>query len=414
MQNDEKSTQVGKCTQVGISTQNEKSKQADSGSVAIETAITLPFFLCVVVTLIYTIKIIYVHEIIQHALNQTANEISFLSYIYHASEFDKLLEEAGEKLLITLDEELNKLPHIPGELKEELHAFIEGMYVEDLERLCSNLAKMVIKKYLVNGKIHDVSQGADQDIVQDIEQDINKEVNKEAEQDIDKDVDKVLKRLDIIGGMDGLDMSMSGFFENENKDIDLMVKYKIGIPIPIKIFYPLCLVNRAVARAWLYGDENTGNEEDIWSLDNFTRGRKIRAAFGANLPFNFPVIAKFDQGAAIMIKSMDLTAKSYQDAPSVGERIQAYINELAMYNGQEKPWGKDGIVIRAGDIKMKKIILVIPGNPIRGEIEEILQECKIYATEKEVVLEIERYGYKVITMDLSMQSLSHLKMSIRL
>ncbi|NLC68709.1 MAG: hypothetical protein GX754_08030 [Clostridiaceae bacterium] len=334
-----------------------------AGSVVIEAAVALPFFLCVVITLVYSLKVIYTHEIIQHALNQTANELSQLSYIYHASGLDGLLEETGDKLLAMLDEEMNKLLPVPEESREELYFFMKGMYEDDLEKLCSGLAKIIMKKYLVSDKM--------------------------------QDADKVLRNLNIIDSMDGLDMSMSGFFENENNDIDLMVKYRVDIPAPVKIFYPLCLVNRACARAWLYGDENTRNEEDIWSLDNFTRGKKIRAIFGANLPLNFPVIAKFSQGVAVMIKSMDLTSKSYQDAVFAQKKIHEYINELAAYNGQEKPWGKRGIVIRQGDIKTKQVLLVIPGNPIRNEIEELLQECRIYAAGNGVELRIERYGYKM-------------------
>lgn len=332
------------------------------GSVTIEASIVLPFFLCVVITVAFFIKVIYTHEIIQHALNQTANEISQLSYIYHISGINEFFGEFEEELFQKPDGELNKLPDIPEELREELYALIKGMYEDDLNKLFSTLAKIYMRKYFMSSEA--------------------------------KDPDERLRKLNIDGGIDGLDMSMSGFFANDRNDIDLVVKYMIDIPIPIKIFPPLCFIQRAAVRAWLYGDEKIESEEDIWSLDNFTRGRKIREIFGANLPFNFPVIAKFSSGTATMIKSMDLTAKSYQEPEITSKKIQVYINELAEYNGQEKPWGQGGIVIKREEINKKELLLVIPENPIGNGVIKSLEECKIYASGRGVVLRIERYGYK--------------------
>ena len=55
----------------------------NNGAVTI-ASIVLPLFICSLINSVFH-KVVYTHEIIQHALNQTANEISQLSYIYHAS-----------------------------------------------------------------------------------------------------------------------------------------------------------------------------------------------------------------------------------------------------------------------------------------------------------------------------------------
>ena len=160
-----------------------------------------------------------------------------------------------------------------------------------------------------------------------------------------QEVDKRLRALNIEDGFNGLDFKESGFLENGNDDIDIVVKYKIRLPVPVKILPELELVQRAAARAWMGGDEaasvlDAGAGEDIWALDNFTRGKKIRSLFGANLPSNFPVIAKFENGKAVMIKSMDLTAESYLSGDSLEKTLDGYLKELFEYKGQESPWGK--------------------------------------------------------------------------
>jgi hypothetical protein len=224
----------------------------NNGAVTIEASIVLPLFICVALSIAFFIKVVYTHEIIQHALNQTANEISQLSYIYHASGVKSIEEEIFQNI----GNEVGELEDIPEELRDMLYSVIKGIYEDDFNRLCSTLTKIYMGKYFTDGEI--------------------------------KDPDKKLKKLNIDDGMNGLDMSMSSFFVDDKNDIDMIVRYKIDIPVPIKIFPPLHFVQRATVKAWLFGDEIINdNEEDIWSLDNFTRGRKIRKMFGANLPFNY-------------------------------------------------------------------------------------------------------------------------------
>ncbi len=345
--------------------QKMNNTKKNNGSVTIEASISLTFFLCVVISIAFFIKVIYTHEILQHALNQTALEISELSYLYYASGTSDFLDKSKEDIFQIMDKELsNGFPDMPEELKEDIRVIIENLAKEDLNKLFSYLAKRFMQSNLsnlVNGKT--------------------------------QQSDEVLEKLNIIDGIDGLDMSLSGFF-NDSDDIELIVKYKVRIPVPIDIFSSFCLANRTVVKAWLYGDEAIEYKEDIWSLDNFTRGRKVRDMFGANLPFNFPVIARYEGGIATMIKSMDLTATSYQDVDAAERKIKEYINELLKYNGQQKPWGKDQIIIDPDDIKIKKLLLVIPENELKTDIENVLKDCNSYAYNNGILLEIKRYGYK--------------------
>jgi len=362
------------------------------GSVTVEAAIVLPVFLCIIISIIFLIKVVYTHEIIQHAIDETANEMASASYLYHVSGMqgihdslrdgmdsraevfknytDAFLESYKDlnNIISAVDaaEEIAENP--VRELESLAFSLAEGQFDDIKTQLFLPLLKLYIKKYLVTAE--------------------------------SKDLDVRLQKLNIAGGYEGLDFSRSGFFEDENNDIDIVVRYKIDLPVPVRLLPSLTIMQRAAVKAWLGGDEENGsalqngNGEDIWFLDNFQRGRKIRDIFGANLPLSFPVIAKFESGRATMIKSMDLTAETYQDALSVSKTVEEYIDKLYKFKGQEEPWGSKGIVIPGNDISSRELLLIIPGNPVEPGVDAALEACRMKALSKGVELKIVRYGYK--------------------
>jgi len=378
------------------------------GSVTVEAAIALPIFLCVVISIVFIIKIIYVNGMIQHALMETADEMASTAYIYHVSGLRDLHDTARNSInsrsdvfkehIDTVFDTYNSITDLSGsigqgtgnltdttidaaknisdnpldELKNAAAYISRGSFNDVKTELLTPLAKQYMKKYLASGSSLEVG--------------------------------KRLEALNILGGMDGLDFNDSGFFEDENEDIDIVVRYTMDFPVPIKILPKLEFVQSATARAWMGGDEtkgvidegNSSTADDIWSLGNFERGRKIRTAFGGSLPDNFPVIARYEAGTATMIKSMDLTAKSYQSSANVKKELEENISNLAEYKGQNEPWGSSDIVIKSVDIKRKELILVIPKNEITAQIEDALQDCVKKAVSEGITLKIERYGMKKI------------------
>lgn len=183
------------------------------------------------------------------------------------------------------------------------------------------------------------------------------------------------------------------FVYREDKGVfSLGVNYEI----PVGIFPKLKICQRAMGRVWRDGGDDTAATEDIWSLDNLSRGKRIRDLFGANLPFNFPVIASFygSSGKAVMIKSMDTTAPSYENTQNMVKKIQTYINQMDDYDGQNIPWGSEGIVINSHEIISKQLLLVIPENEIGAEKEGAFTNLIRDALLKGITLKVERYGYK--------------------
>ncbi|MDD3931756.1 MAG: TadE/TadG family type IV pilus assembly protein [Eubacteriales bacterium] len=155
-------------------------------------------------------------------------------------------------------------------------------------------------------------------------------------------------------------------------------------------------IERAAVPFWadferLHDDQDNGSDS-IWSLGNFERGKRIRSIMGANLPETFPVIARFENGTATSIKSMDLTATSYQDQSSFEERIQQHLQSLHSFCGADYHRSGVHIEIAEADITCRRLLLVIPENSTQPWLNDALSECSAEAGMLGLELEVVRYG----------------------
>lgn len=374
-----------------------KSFVGRKGSITVEAAIALPVFLCVVISIIMLARVVYTHGMIQHALNETADEMASAGYIYHISGLRDIHDSARvgiQERANIFREQMDSIFDTFDTLSGSTAQSPDGNAYRSLGDAAANPLDELknIAAYLAEGSVGDIKTALFAQVV--------KLYMKKYLTPASGDIDAGLRTLNIAGGFDGLDFSESAFFEDSGENIDIVVRYAVDLPIPIKVLPRLELVQRATARAWLGGDEAAGvldgvdATEDVWALDNFKRGARIREVFGANLPYSFPVIAAYEDRKAIMIKSMDLTAESYQDAGTVIETIDSYIRELSRYQGQETPWGSKGIVIKESDIRQRKLLLVIPQNKLSAEVEHLLAQYRTRASASGVVFRLERYGVK--------------------
>ncbi|KPL66749.1 hypothetical protein SZ64_00705 [Erythrobacter sp. SG61-1L] len=97
-------------------------------------------------------------------------------------------------------------------------------------------------------------------------------------------------------------------------------------------------------------------ERGVWRLNPFARGQQIEQALGHNLPGNFPVIDKFENGLATSIKSVDLDAVTYQSGSTLTRTLNGYVDTVAEFQG--RTWA--GVRIRPQDISGRALDLAIP------------------------------------------------------
>jgi hypothetical protein len=119
-----------------------------------------------------------------------------------------------------------------------------------------------------------------------------------------------------------------------------------------------------------------------WALKWSERGLEIEAQLGGNLPRSFPTIDKFENGVATSIKSIDLSAATYQNTSALASKVRGYIDTVAGFKGAS--W--DGTVIRARDVTARALDVAIqPGVGSSAQLEA-LNQLKQYATSKGVQL----------------------------
>ena len=201
-----------------------------------------------VISVIFLIKAVYTHELIQHAITETADEMASTGYILHISglgdlnsELDSGIKKKAETFKAHIDTVFDSFGDFNGlentvqttedvaaspvdELKNAACLLAGGVYGDIKTSLFTPMAKLYMEKYLVSGS--------------------------------NLSPDNKLRALNIIGGMNGLDFDESDFFMDENNDINIVVKYKINLPVPIKLLPQIQIVQKVSAKAWMGGDES--------------------------------------------------------------------------------------------------------------------------------------------------------------
>lgn len=186
------------------------------------------------------------------------------------------------------------------------------------------------------------------------------------------------------------DMSVYIDYSNSDRSFYLTVFYEIGVGdwtvereyiTSVAIYADPIRLGNATANETQEGD-------DVWEKDNFERGTILRAKYGGNLPYNFPVISSFSNGKAVSIKSMDTTSPQYQNASAFDRKIKAYIRNLGEFAGAK--YGEYSI--QKDEITERTLILVLPENG-SPTCEDRILEWKSYANDYGVEIQVEKYGH---------------------
>ncbi len=134
-------------------------------------------------------------------------------------------------------------------------------------------------------------------------------------------------------------------------------------------------------KACLQGDVY---KESVWELSALERGEVIEEKLGGNLPKNFPVLDLFENGEATSIKSIDVSAKSYQKKSPFSRKLKGYVKELAQFTGAKS----NGIEIKASDIQQRELKIVLQQNKLNANQQEVLREIKAYGQTQSVRVQI--------------------------
>lgn len=135
--------------------------------------------------------------------------------------------------------------------------------------------------------------------------------------------------------------------------------------------------------------DDAADQAGIWSLGWQARGLEAEKLIvpdpEARLPANFPTIDAFsDDGTATSIKTLDLTAPTYERGGAVLSKLKGYINKLADFEGASF----DGETIRRSAIERKELDLGIPNvTPTAAQADAIADAIE-YAATKGVIVKV--------------------------
>ena len=366
--------------------------KGSTGSITVEASISMPIFLCVILTIALLIRIIYIHEVMQHAITETAKEMTSCSYFLKVCGIQDLNNNVMDTLEQNLDRQLEPLTkayqslnqsNITGvtfdnpvqELKNTLMSIGNSTFEKGKTELAIPVIKGVARKYLKNKNT---------------------------------DAERRLKNLGVIDSIEGLDFTQSKILEG-NKNLDLVVSYRIKSFLPIKFLSIMNVRQRAVVRAWLEGEDDSTNialdkedllgcssnarviadevkivEEDIWELPDITRGIKIEEIMGGHLGQYFPVIDKLENRTVIKFVSVKTVIPSYQTHSKLLKHLKSEINTLVKFkNGK-----KSGVEVQQKDYDNKVFNIAIPDQDLNEGQLKAISDAKLYALQKGISFKI--------------------------
>lgn len=401
-------------------------KYQNKGSITIEAAVVLPIFICVVISLTMLIKLIYIHDIIQHSIDEAANELAVYSYIYHVSDLQKVDDDIKDNLQGNSDRAEGHIGTVVNAFDTLESAYTTGSdFVEGVESTTeSDMGFSSKVDSIINNSRNLITVGgqlseAGIDNIKQLQkafEEACKDPKKEAEsvawmlsKGIYSDVKTVVvvplvkhtvkkylfdsksentvkyfNKLNIYQNFEGLDFYSSTFFDGD-ENIDIVVKYRVKLPLPVNILPDIYIMQRSTSRAWLNGEDGTILQEaSIWDLPNKQRGMKIEELYGGNLPYDFPVIDIYDNTSKVgtSIKSINLNNKSYQVKANLSKLLKQYVDDIKK---QDTINYKNEIYY----LEVKKILFVIPKGSINEVNGTVLEQIKGYSKDNGIEITIE-------------------------
>ncbi|MCT4542574.1 MAG: pilus assembly protein [Vallitalea sp.] len=271
------------------------------GSLTVEAAMVLPIFLMAILSIIYIIKIIYIQENVQYSLSETANEMSTYAYVLEKSKilstqqqiYSNAIKENNEQSIINNSYYLyeiieNASSYTSRNTSYEDIVFEDISNTNNLNVFISNYTNTIkeIKNKIINNteiafaslniimdSIDSMLKGVQGLLINECLQEgfevINNYVGSKIAEDILSNyiTDEEYKKWYIVNGKDGMDFKNSKFML-EDEDIDLIVNYKIAIPIPFPGIKDINMMQRVKVRGFTgnrkyynFAEENEDNNE---------------------------------------------------------------------------------------------------------------------------------------------------------
>ncbi len=419
----------------------------NKGSLTVEASLSLIIFIFAFLSILYLCKFAKAQVVLQHAVNQTAKEISQYSYITNKlglkndktegnktiEDTDKMISEVvnlikvvnTEKVRIE-DLDINRNDIVIDDYYDAIKTYkkydeagntIKDSY-ENIEEATESLignAKEYLKdpKALLNGFVAIAkNEIADFAVSKYIAAPMSKLLIQKYLPTDSQSADMYLRRLGVDNGLDGLNFDTSTIFK-DGSNINITLIYNMSLNIPLFPKKTLCFRINASTIGWqsklFYDEKENDNNQDyinIWdyggarTTDEFTKIlMKERNVLAVRTPLSLDFYDNTNS-TYTYVHSMNTELKSYSNdgklnLSHVKSKIKFYAKDAIKDTKRtEKVTMEDGVVYDSSSIKNSqniKIIMVLKESAVgsSNELNEIILEIKKEL--KEDNLEIEFY-----------------------
>lgn len=348
-----------------------KRRKDEKGVLSIEASISYSIFLMIIVTILYIMRIVYVYGLIQHAVSQTAKELSMYSYLYQVAG----LNELNQQIAGATGERTKQFNGDIGEVVQFYEEFSSGNITAEYN---GTTDPREIFKNIGAALLGQAGKEANQQLFETVTRPmIESYIGADAK---GNGADARLRALRVVDGVKGLNLSSSSFFE-DGATIDLIVCYTIDPIMPVKLLPTMNLANRACIRGMsgssVFGEGGGKKEEEkqksVWEEGPTRRGEMIQEQEQVrNLPDHFPAFSAYDSasGKATAEASIDLRDTSYQKLSGIKGRISRECSKIDNF----KDTTYDGVTLKREDIKSQELIIYIPSSTKDRKIDRTLYD----------------------------------------
>lgn len=212
-------------------------KQQEKGSLTVETAIFLSLFIVFFVSMMNIVQIVRAQTLLQHAVSQTAKEISQYSYILTKTGIVKASNETyvkAEGFTNDIESVANDVTKISGAINEVASTGDIVSSANTIKQAATNMSgtlegyfdnpKNILAGVLAVGK-NEIQGTAKAAVIGGISR-CRIKTHLAAD---GSDPNERLISLGVINGINGIDFSESKWFSNGNQDLIIVAKYRMKI-----------------------------------------------------------------------------------------------------------------------------------------------------------------------------------------
>ena len=278
---------------------NAEIKDGIRGSTTIEATIVLPFFLIVILSLAYIIRVFFIYNTMQDALSEVGRRYGNMSYFYHVTglkDYSDALNKAADEAEGTLMSQKDTLVNAFNSFNEIVSGgggqagSIDRIMtaIDDAENLASassdvsDLIQNIISdpkaelKLIVTVFARKLNYNATNTLVSLM---ARGSLGEELAKRVRTDKEDPALALGIEGGLKGIDFKHTSVF-GDSESLELVISYSVKAPIAFAFLPEIKLSNRVKIIAWTGGrgesvkiEEKVDDEDSsVWTkMDNDKR-----------------------------------------------------------------------------------------------------------------------------------------------